>query len=175
MKIIRCTTDDGRIVHGVPQGDGTARLLSGPVPGACTVTSQTVRIGRLLAPLVPTAILGVGCNYHRLAAALKAGVNQVNNVEFYTSELRKYRDQARELAMKAAKEKAQADERGHFEVHVSLFVISPRRKNSNRGNEQSQGCALGLMLRKSKQEDQSRHNHHATANSDASGTSASTA
>jgi len=43
-----------------------------------------------------------------LAAALKAGANQVVNVEFYTSELRKYRDQARELAMKAAKEKAQA-------------------------------------------------------------------
>jgi uncharacterized protein YggE len=43
-----------------------------------------------------------------LAAALKAGANQVVNVEFYTSELRKYRDQARELAMQAAKEKAQA-------------------------------------------------------------------
>jgi uncharacterized protein YggE len=38
----------------------------------------------------------------------KAGANQVNNVEFYTSELRKYRDQARELAMTAAKEKATA-------------------------------------------------------------------
>lgn len=43
-----------------------------------------------------------------IAAALKAGANQVVNVEFYTSELRKYRDQARELAMTAAKEKAQA-------------------------------------------------------------------
>lgn len=43
-----------------------------------------------------------------IAIALKVGANQVINVEFYTSELRKYRDQARELAMKAAKEKAQA-------------------------------------------------------------------
>ncbi len=43
-----------------------------------------------------------------LAAALKVGANQVVNVEFYTSELRKYRDQARELAMQAAQEKAQA-------------------------------------------------------------------
>ncbi len=42
-----------------------------------------------------------------LVAALEAGANQVLNVEFYTSELRKYRDQARELAMRAAKEKAQ--------------------------------------------------------------------
>ena len=41
-----------------------------------------------------------------IAAAFQAGANQVVNVEFYTSELRKYRDQARELAMKAASEKA---------------------------------------------------------------------
>jgi hypothetical protein len=43
-----------------------------------------------------------------IASALKAGANQVMNVEFYTSELRKYRDQAREMAVKAATEKAQA-------------------------------------------------------------------
>jgi hypothetical protein len=43
-----------------------------------------------------------------VAAALKAGANQVVNVEFYTSELRKYRDQARELAIRAAGEKAAA-------------------------------------------------------------------
>jgi uncharacterized protein YggE len=43
-----------------------------------------------------------------IAAAFQAGANQVVNVEFYTSELRKYRDQAREMAMKAASEKASA-------------------------------------------------------------------
>jgi uncharacterized protein YggE len=43
-----------------------------------------------------------------IVGATQAGANQVVNVEFYTSELRKYRDQARELAMKAAAEKAQA-------------------------------------------------------------------
>ena len=42
-----------------------------------------------------------------IIAALNAGANQVVNVEFYLSNLRKYRDQARELAMKAAKEKAE--------------------------------------------------------------------
>lgn len=41
-------------------------------------------------------------------AAFSAGANQVIDVQFYTSELRKYRDQARELAMKAAREKAEA-------------------------------------------------------------------
>ena len=41
-----------------------------------------------------------------IAATLKAGANQVVNVELYTSELRTHRDQARELAVKAAAEKA---------------------------------------------------------------------
>lgn len=43
-----------------------------------------------------------------LVAAFQAGANQVVDVEFYTSELRKYRDQAREAAMTAAREKADA-------------------------------------------------------------------
>ncbi len=43
-----------------------------------------------------------------ILAALKAGANQVQDVQFTTSELRGYRDQARALAMKAAGEKAQA-------------------------------------------------------------------
>ena len=41
-----------------------------------------------------------------IAATLKAGANQVVNVELYTSMLRTYRDQARDLAMNAAAEKA---------------------------------------------------------------------
>ncbi len=43
-----------------------------------------------------------------IAEALGAGANQVVNVEFYTSQLRTYRDQARDLAIRAATEKAEA-------------------------------------------------------------------
>jgi uncharacterized protein YggE len=43
-----------------------------------------------------------------LSATLEAGVNYVHGIDFRTSELRKYRDQARDLAIQAAKEKAQA-------------------------------------------------------------------
>ena len=43
-----------------------------------------------------------------IAAALGAGANQVQNVEFYSGSLRTYRDQARDLAIKAAQEKAAA-------------------------------------------------------------------
>jgi uncharacterized protein YggE len=41
-----------------------------------------------------------------LTAALSAGANEVVDVQFKTSQLRQHRDQARELAMKAAQEKA---------------------------------------------------------------------
>jgi uncharacterized protein len=37
----------------------------------------------------------------------EAGVTDVRSVNFYTTELRKYRDEARDLALKAAKEKAE--------------------------------------------------------------------
>lgn len=41
-----------------------------------------------------------------LSDVLKAGVTSVNNFSFQNSEIRKYRDQARAMAMKAAQEKA---------------------------------------------------------------------
>jgi uncharacterized protein YggE len=43
-----------------------------------------------------------------LIASFNAGANKVVDIQFYTSELRRYRDEARALAMKAALEKAQA-------------------------------------------------------------------
>jgi uncharacterized protein YggE len=43
-----------------------------------------------------------------LIAALNAGANQVVDLQLYTSQMRKFRDDARALAIKAASEKAQA-------------------------------------------------------------------
>ena len=41
-----------------------------------------------------------------LSRALEGGVNHVHGIQFRTTELRKYRDQAREMALQAAEEKA---------------------------------------------------------------------
>jgi len=41
-----------------------------------------------------------------ITEALKAGANQINSIDFRSSELRKHRDQARLLAVRAAREKA---------------------------------------------------------------------
>ena len=43
-----------------------------------------------------------------ITALLEAGVNKVDGIDFRSSELRKHRDQARSLALKAAREKAVA-------------------------------------------------------------------
>ena len=43
-----------------------------------------------------------------LGAALEAGANYVHGVQFRTTELRRHRDEARALALRAAKEKAEA-------------------------------------------------------------------
>ncbi len=57
--------------------------------------------------VVAVTVRDVGLTSHVIAVALQAGANQVIGVDFYTSQLRKYRDQAREMAMQAAREKAQ--------------------------------------------------------------------
>jgi uncharacterized protein YggE len=43
-----------------------------------------------------------------LTGVLRLGVTNVNGIQFRTTQLRKYRDEARKLAIKAAKEKAEA-------------------------------------------------------------------
>jgi uncharacterized protein YggE len=43
-----------------------------------------------------------------LESLIKAGGNRIDSIYYETSDLRKYRDQARDLAVKAAREKAQA-------------------------------------------------------------------
>ncbi len=43
-----------------------------------------------------------------LESLIKAGGNRIDSIQYETSDLRKYRDQARDLAVKAAREKAEA-------------------------------------------------------------------
>jgi hypothetical protein len=70
---------------------------------------ESLRIkGYRIHNIISITIREVDTTSNVIAAAFEEGANQVVNVEFYTSELRKFRDQAREMAMKAASEKASA-------------------------------------------------------------------
>ena len=42
-----------------------------------------------------------------ITRALESGVNHVNNIDFQTTKLRKYRDEARRMALRAAREKGE--------------------------------------------------------------------
>jgi uncharacterized protein len=69
---------------------------------------ELVPIGYRINNLVAITLHDVDKTSEVVLTALKVGANQVQDVQFYTSQLRRYRDQAREMAMKAAREKAEA-------------------------------------------------------------------
>jgi uncharacterized protein YggE len=68
-----------------------------------------------------------------ISAALKAGANQVIQVEFSTSNLRAIRDQARDLAVKAAQEKARDLAAAAGEETGCVLQISENSWSSYRG------------------------------------------
>src|SRR5688572_17397553 len=63
MKFIRFTDHSGRIHYGAEQPDGSARRIEGDIFQQHRVTSERADVAKLLAPIVPTQILGVGLNY----------------------------------------------------------------------------------------------------------------
>jgi 2-keto-4-pentenoate hydratase/2-oxohepta-3-ene-1,7-dioic acid hydratase in catechol pathway len=90
MKIIRYRDPAGKIHYGAEQADGSARRIAGDVFGTHEVTADKASIAKLLAPVAPTQILGVGLNYrhHAAESGMKApelpvlfvkGVNTLQN------------------------------------------------------------------------------------------------
>lgn len=82
---------DYYIVYPVYQDYNTLAITGYRINNTVSITLRDIR-------LVDDVII----------TALKTGANEVQDVQFYTSELRRYRDEARSLAMKAAGEKAAA-------------------------------------------------------------------
>lgn len=80
-----------------------------------------------------------------ILVALKAGANEVQDVQFYTSELRKYRDQARDLAMKAAGEKGQSMARAAGAETGCVLSINENIWSHYYGSWGS-GRNMGLMM-----------------------------
>jgi 2-keto-4-pentenoate hydratase/2-oxohepta-3-ene-1,7-dioic acid hydratase in catechol pathway len=67
MKIIRYQDASGRTSYGSELRDGTILRIEGDIFGAHRVTDENVKVTKLLAPVVPTQILGVGLNYRHHA------------------------------------------------------------------------------------------------------------
>jgi 2-keto-4-pentenoate hydratase/2-oxohepta-3-ene-1,7-dioic acid hydratase in catechol pathway len=68
MKLIRYLDSNNFIRHGILQADNSALRLEGDHFRKHEPTGQVDKIAKLLAPLAPTATLGIGLNYRRHAA-----------------------------------------------------------------------------------------------------------
>lgn len=72
------------------------------------LTGEKVFLGYEVSKTIRIKYLDLKKFEELFAELLKTGVTEVNNVSFDTSKLRQYKDQARDMAIKAAKEKATA-------------------------------------------------------------------
>lgn len=72
MRLIRYMDPDGAVRYGEQPPGGTAVALEGDPFAGLRPTLQPARIARLLAPVAPTAIVGIGLNYR--AHAEEAGL-----------------------------------------------------------------------------------------------------
>lgn len=70
MRLIRFAspTHPGPPITAVDCGDGTALPLAGAALGPLEPAGEPIPIGRLLAPLVPPVVMGIGLNYRAHAA-----------------------------------------------------------------------------------------------------------
>ncbi|HDR15057.1 MAG TPA: 5-carboxymethyl-2-hydroxymuconate isomerase [Desulfobacteraceae bacterium] len=64
MRIARFIDGAGRECYGKPLGGGIAALLEGDIYEGLRETGVKEEIKKLLAPLVPPVIIGIGLNYH---------------------------------------------------------------------------------------------------------------
>jgi 2-keto-4-pentenoate hydratase/2-oxohepta-3-ene-1,7-dioic acid hydratase in catechol pathway len=67
MHIVRFINDRGQECLGYDYHNGKASRLSGDLFSGLEDTGENVRVKNLLAPLVPSAILAIGLNYHQHA------------------------------------------------------------------------------------------------------------
>ncbi len=67
MRIARFIDGSGRECYGKPAGGGKAALLEGDIFLGLQETGKEVEMSRILAPIVPPVIIGIGLNYHKHA------------------------------------------------------------------------------------------------------------
>ena len=76
MKIIRFQNTSGETQFAALQANGSALLIEGDIYADYQVSKQTADVKKLLAPIQPTTILGIGLNYKFHAEETKAAIPQ---------------------------------------------------------------------------------------------------
>src|SRR5206468_10612325 len=68
MKIVRYLDSREQVKFATQQADGTAQQIDGDIFGEVNVSGRRAYVKKLLAPVVPAALLCIGLNYRRHAA-----------------------------------------------------------------------------------------------------------
>ncbi len=76
MRIIRFFDNADRIRFGRRQTDGTVTLFAGDPFGRLEETTEQASVKKLLAPVEPRVIFGIGLNYHAHAAEFGSSIPQ---------------------------------------------------------------------------------------------------
>ena len=71
MKLVRHRNSRGRIGYAALQADGNFLEVEGDPFTRCRVSAQPAKVGKILAPVTPTMIWGIGLNYRRFAEESK--------------------------------------------------------------------------------------------------------
>jgi len=74
MKIIRYLNSQNQIGYAAQSEEGAAQRISGDIFGRFSVTGEPAGVTKILAPVVPAAILCIGLNYRRHAAETHAKI-----------------------------------------------------------------------------------------------------
>lgn len=74
MKIIRYVDSQGETGYAAQQGDGTFFAVKGDLFGEHQVSNNQADVVKLLAPVQPTAIIGIGLNYRFHAEETKSAI-----------------------------------------------------------------------------------------------------
>ncbi len=137
MRLIRFMDAVGEMHYGVDQGDGAALRVQGDILANFTVTHQKIPVARLLAPIVPSAIICIGLNYRKHAAETGAKVSDFPVVFMKNPAALQNPSEPIEIPTRLASHKVD------FEAELAV-VIGRRAKNLTAENALS--CVLGYSI-----------------------------
>lgn len=137
MRFYRYAAADGRIAYATEDASGALVEIDGTPFGAYTATDRPAEIARLLAPLDPPVIYGIGLNYRRHAAESNMAVPERPVVFFKAPSALQHPDGPIEIPTQMAS--------GEVDYEVELaIVIGKTCKNATR--ETAMDYVLGYTV-----------------------------
>ncbi|MBE2187455.1 MAG: fumarylacetoacetate hydrolase family protein [Rhodothermales bacterium] len=137
MRFYRFESPNGTVAYATETPDGTLVELDGTPLGDFSVTDRVADVGRLLAPIAPPVIYGIGLNYRRHAAESNMAVPERPVVFFKAVSALQNPDAPIELPTRLASNEVD------YEVELAV-VIGKACKNVSR--EEALDYVLGYTV-----------------------------